>query len=324
MGTLTDPRSLKPSLGREGWCQRLLTELILDGPYPPYNSLLRPSPHGVAFLGALDELAFGEDAVSTGDPVFVDEIDFPARHPDEQGCAPDYTVFLEGRCWIIELKTEPGSHRPRQIPDYFERAHHYHPELRVDITYLTAGLRSPFQPRTEAWERYVHIEWTQIAELIRSAWSRAPNERVLEVMATLLTGITHLDEAAREWWSRLGYKLEPVVVVGATEEAPVTTPATQPIDGMPSVAIEEGLALARATANDGRQRAIGLEVGGLEALHELRLELRRACGAEPPDFSLRTVQPWLWSAATSGGAAMTPAGLHTGYEVRLSRGRSAA
>ena len=103
MGTLTDPRSLKPSLGREGWCQRLLTELILNGPYPPYNTHRRPSPLGAKFLGALDKLSFGEDAVSTGDPVFVDEIDLPARHPDEKGCAPDYTVFVPGRCWMIEL-----------------------------------------------------------------------------------------------------------------------------------------------------------------------------------------------------------------------------
>lgn len=301
----------------------MLTELILDGPYPPYNSRLRPSSHGVTLLGALDKLSFGEDAVSTGDPIFVDEIDLPARHPDEQGCAPDYTVFLEGRCWIIELKTEPGSHRPRQIPDYFERAHHYHPDLRVDITYLTAGLRRPFQPRTETWERYVHIEWSQIADLIRSVWSEAPNERVLEVMNLLLTGIDHLNEAAPEWWARLGYELEPVVVVGSTEEATVTTSPTQPTDRMPSAAIQEGLMLARATASDGRQRAIGLEVGGLEALHELRLELRRACRAESAS-SLHTVQPWLWNAVSSGGAAMTPAGVRTGYEVRLSRSRSVA
>jgi hypothetical protein len=77
----TDPRSLSPSLGREGWCQRLLTELILDAPYPPYNSTRHPSPLGVEFLGALDELSFGEDGVSGEDPIFVDEIDFPAPTP---------------------------------------------------------------------------------------------------------------------------------------------------------------------------------------------------------------------------------------------------
>jgi hypothetical protein len=192
MAALTDPRSLKPSLGREGWCQRLLTELILEGPYPPYNSHLLPSHRGTTFLGALDELSFGDDGISSSEATFVDEIDFPTRQPDEQGCAPDYTVFLEGRCWIIELKTEPGSHRPRQIPDYFERAHHYHPDLRVDITYLTAGLRRPFRPRTQAWERYVHLEWTEVADLIRSVWAGTFDERVAEVVDRLLTGILHL------------------------------------------------------------------------------------------------------------------------------------
>lgn len=321
MGTLTDPRSLKPSLGREGWCQRLLTELILDGPYPPYNSHRRPSRRGVMFLGGLDELSFGEDAVSTADPVFVDEIDFPARYPDEKGCAPDYTVFTEGRCWIIELKTEPRSHRASQIPDYFERGHHYHPGLRVDITYLTAGLRGAFHPRTEDWERFVHIEWNQITELIRSVWSSAADERVRAVASTLVAGINHLDEPARVWWSRLGYQLEPAIVEPMQRRAEASLTAALPNNGIPSVAMQEALVLAQDTAEDGHQRAIGLDVGGLEALHELRLELRRACRAESVDSSLRTVQPWLWSAATSGGTAMTAAGLRTGYEVRLSRTR---
>lgn len=321
MAPLTDPRSLKPSLGREGWCQRLLTELILDEPYPPYNSHLQPSPQGVAFLGALDELSFGTDAVSSEAPVFVDEIDLPARHPDEKGCAPDYTVFLDGRCWIIELKTEPGSHRPRQVPDYFERAHHYHPDLRVDITYLTAGLRRPFEPRTETWERFVHIEWRQIVDLIRHVWAGSSSERVSEVVDLLITGIAHLHEPALAWWSLLGYQLEPVVVVGATEEDAITTSTSQTDDPLPAAAVSEAIALARATANDGRQRAIGLDVGGLDALHELRLQLRRACRTESPDSSLRSIESWLWSAATSGGAPMTSAGRQTGYEVRLSRSR---
>jgi hypothetical protein len=260
------------------------------------------------------------------DPVFVDEIDFPARHPDEKGCAPDYTVFVEDRCWIIELKTEPGSHRPRQIPDYFERAHHYHPDLRVDITYLTAGLRVPFLPGTEPWGRYVHIEWTQISELIRAAWSDTSDERVRTTMTMLLIGIAHLDEPAGEWWLRLGYQLEPVAVVAAAEplrSIPVP-PRPHAIDGISSSAFAEGLELAMSTAKDGRQRAIGLEAGGLEALDELRLELRRVCRADRSELPLLRVQPWLWSAATSGGKAMTAAGLLTGYEIRLSRARLSA
>lgn len=316
---LTDLRLLKSTLGREGWCQRLLTELILDAPYPPYNSRRRPSPRGVAFLGALDELCFGVDEVTGEDPIFVDEIDFPARHADEQGCAPDYTVFVGDRCWIIELKTEPGSHRPRQIPDYFERAHHYHPGLRVDLTYLTAGLRSRFQPDTRAWERYAHVHWARVADLIQFAWADADAEHAVVVRA-LIQGIAHLHEPPRQWWRTVGYDLKPLppVEYAATADAAVETASA------PSVgdALEEGLALASATAADGRQRAIGLELGGLEALHELRLALRVALQAQAPAVGVGAVQPWVWSSATSGGKPMTTNGGVTGYEVRLSRSRS--
>jgi hypothetical protein len=254
--------------------------------------------------------------------VFVDEIDFPARHPDEKGCAPDYTVFVEGRCWIIELKTEPGSHRPRQIPDYFERAHHYHPDRRVDITYLTAALGADFHPVVEDWGRYVHVEWSGVAELIRSVWSTAPDDRVLDVMTMLLAGIASIDEPIPSWWARLGYDLDTAAVVGqgATEASASPGVASFTIGSAP-VALDAGLALARDTAADGRQRAVGLDAGGLDALHELRLQLRQAIRAEPADSPIRQVQPWVWSAASSGGTAMTPAGLQTGYEVRLSRSR---
>jgi hypothetical protein len=261
--------------------------------------------------------------VSGADPIFVDEIDFPARQPDEKGCAPDYSVFVAGRCWIIELKTEGGSHKPRQVPDYFDRAHHYHPDLRVDVTYLTAGLRAPFHPATRSWERYVHLEWPNVADLIRDAWSDADDECVVAVMRTLLEGITNLSEPPREWWARLGSQLEPAVLLDLTPARDASAPEPTAVDD-PSDALAEGLALARVTGVDGRQRAIGLEAGGLEALHELRLVLRRVLQARPTEPGVASVQPWLWSDATSGGKPMTAAGRRTGYEVRLSRSRSAA
>jgi len=46
-------------LGREEFRQRLLTMLILAGPYPKWNSRSRPSPAGVRFLKILDALSFG-------------------------------------------------------------------------------------------------------------------------------------------------------------------------------------------------------------------------------------------------------------------------
>jgi hypothetical protein len=230
-------------------------------------------------------------------------------------------VFVEGRCWIIELKTEPGSHRPRQIPDYFERAHHYHPDRRVDITYLTAALRAPFHPLVEDWGRYVHVDWSAVTELIRSVWSTAADDRVLEVMTMLLAGIASIDEPIRSWWARLGYDLDTAAAVGQVAEAPASPGVGSLTIDSALVAVDAGLALAHDTATDGRQRAVGLNAGGLDALHDLRLALRQAIRAEPSDSPIRHVQPWMWSAASSGGTAMTPAGLQTGYEIRLSRSR---
>jgi hypothetical protein len=276
---------------------------------------------GKAFLGALDRLCFGADENGDRDIKFVDEIDFPARHPEEQGCSPDYTIFSDDRCWIIELKTEPGSHRPRQIPDYFERAHHYHPRLRIDVTYLTAGIRAVFEPSTNAWERYVHIEWPQIAEIVRSAWSGSSDAQLNDTATMLLRGIAHLDEPPAVWWERLGYQVGPAQAPRPAATPPLTLNAG---NELVDAAVHHGVLLAEATADDGKQRAIGFEACGLETLDWIRLELRHRCRSQPSGSPLRQVQPWLWNAASSGGRAMTPEGERTGYEVRLSRSRSPA
>jgi hypothetical protein len=87
---IEDPLQLlgRLRLGREEYCQRLLTMLILAGPYPRWNSRSRPSERGTQFLRALDALCFG-DAAWDGEPLFVDEFDLPKRYEEEAGCAPD-------------------------------------------------------------------------------------------------------------------------------------------------------------------------------------------------------------------------------------------
>jgi hypothetical protein len=106
-------------LGREEFCQRLLTSLILEAPYPPWNTRSRPSGAGVAFLGELYGLGFGEEW-GPADAVFVDELELPTRSDLEKGGAPDWAVFWPGHAWLIELKTESASHRADQIPYYCE------------------------------------------------------------------------------------------------------------------------------------------------------------------------------------------------------------
>ena len=63
---MEEPHALlrRLKLGREEYCQRLLTMLILDADYPRWNTRSVPSPAGLAFLRALDELSFGAAEVS--------------------------------------------------------------------------------------------------------------------------------------------------------------------------------------------------------------------------------------------------------------------
>jgi hypothetical protein len=86
--------------------------------------------------------------------------------------------------------------------------------------------------------------------------------------------------------------------------------------------LEAALKLAEATAADGRQRALDYPPAGLEDLQQLRLAVRQAICSAPVGAPVRHVQPWLWSAATSGGRALTESGRDIGYELRLSRNKS--
>ncbi len=168
---MEDPHALlrRLKLGREEYCQRLLTMLILDGDYPRWNTRSAPSATGLAFLRALDELSFGGADVAE-DAVFVDELDLPRRSEDEPGCAPDYGVLAADRLWIIELKTERGSVRSGQVESYFELGRHHYPELRVDLTYLTPGM-SAVAVGAPSGSRFVQVTWEQVMPLINDAWS---------------------------------------------------------------------------------------------------------------------------------------------------------
>ena len=71
-----DPEKLLlMDLYREEYCQRMLTSLILGGPYPKWNSKNDPSENGFAFLNGLHQLAFSshiEHSIK-----FVDEFELP-------------------------------------------------------------------------------------------------------------------------------------------------------------------------------------------------------------------------------------------------------
>jgi hypothetical protein len=294
-------------LGREEYCQRLLTMLILAGPYPRWNSRSRPSEQGTRFLQALDVLSFA-DAVWDGRPLFVDEFDLPKRHEEEAGCAPDYGLLWEDRLWMVELKTERASHRPAQLPSYFELAAYHHPSCGIDLTYLTPSMPLA-PPSVQPGMRFAHISWGQVQPLVAETWGDG-DEWERRVTAMLLAALESIGDSWTTWRA------------GQLTEGPLTTPeSVAGVVERPDM-LEMALALAEATAEDGRQRAVDNPSADLEDLQELRLATRQAiCGA-PASTLIRHVLPWLWNAATSTGRALTTTGQETGYELRLSRYKS--
>lgn len=309
-----DPQSLlcRLRLGREEYAQRLLTSLILGGPYPRWNTRNTPSAAGVAFLRALDGLCFGQP----GEPaeVFVDELDLPRRHEEEKGGAPDQAVLWGDRLWLIELKTEPGSHRRDQLPSYFELGAHHFPAARIDITYLTPRI-SVAAPDVVAPNRYSHVTWAAVADIVQLVWAGSERADEHAVTRMLLRVIATIGTPASGWRE---------VVVQEEARPPATAapppsphPAATPLPSRD--ALDDAVATARQTSGDGLQRAVDLEHSSLEALQDLRLQVRRRLCAEPPDSLLRHVMPWLWSADSSGGTPLTARGAETGYELRLSR-----
>ena len=86
---LEPPRSLlrRLKIGREEFCQRLLTMLILEAPYPRWNSRSIPSRSGFRFLRALHDASFSQPW--PGDTAeFVDEFELPPGATTKLAVAP--------------------------------------------------------------------------------------------------------------------------------------------------------------------------------------------------------------------------------------------
>lgn len=285
-------------LGREELCQRLLTTLLLHGPYPRWNTRSVLAPEGAAFLCDLYERCFS-DVWPSATPVFVDEFELPPRHEAEKGGAPDYGVLWDDRVWMLELKTEKASHRPGQVPGYFELAHHHYPHSRIDLTYITPPMEAPHQPAAD-WARYSQVTWDSLAGLLRAHWAAPTAPGQQEVVDGLLAAIDSLHMEPAEWRATL----------------PVTS-ETGPVRDARDL-VDEALALASATARDGAQRAVDFLPADLDDLLAFRLEVRERLAGSPAGSPLRRVMPWIWRPASTG-RPLTAAGRAVGMELRLSR-----
>lgn len=300
-------------LGREEFCQRLLTSLILGGPYPKWNARSRPAPEGLRFLEAVHGVCFGPPWPGN-DLLFIDEFELPARSDTEPGRCPDYGVLWDDHVWIVELKTEKASHRPDQIPGYYELAHHHYPNAAVDLLYLTGPMTAPYEPAVPG-DRYAHLTWGDLTAILREIWPAGTSAAQDAVLDGLHDAIDHLDQSPSVWrQATYGDQAPPPASVPAVTalDAPDEEPSTD--------ALGRALQLARATSTDGVQRALDVMPNDLAELHLLRMRTREHLAASPPGSPLRHVAPWLWR-PESTGRAMTAAGAELGFELRFSRYR---
>lgn len=307
---MEDPLQLlgRLKLGREEYCQRLLTMLILNGPYPKWNRSSTPSAAGSRFLEQLDALSF-DSGMGPQPAVFVDEFDLPRRHELEKGCGPDWAMLWHDRLWIVELKTETGSHVPAQVPAYLEFARHYYPDLRIDLTYLTPAMVVS-EPPLAGSSRFGQVTWDQVIGPIQDIWA-AEDDAHSRTVQVLVAALQSIGTPWPSWRSDL------------LASARVATPERPP--AVPFDPVAAAVALAEATSIDGQQRGLNWHAGSLEKLQAGRLSVREAISSAQASVgmesnaAMRRVLPWLWDETTSGGQALTEAGAETGYELRLSR-----
>jgi hypothetical protein len=318
-------------LGREEFLQRLITTLIVGGLPPRWNSPSTPDEQGRRFLRLLDDLAHGEGSNRDG-PVeaeaFVDEYLLPKLVDSAQNGWPDWAVLWQDRAWIIELKTEAGSHRADQLPYYLRLAEAAHPGCQVDLTYITGALSKP-GPATSVRQRYSHLTWPQVLPLIETVWGADRRPEVGAYVGTVRTVIENLAvlrpseqrEAVVRQAQTCGERSHAPEVDAAPVEAPVETSVSAAREAPRSdPARQDLLGLARATATDGRQRGVGAT--SPTELESLRDEARDLIAALPPEDLTRFVLPWLWRAGRTDGGALTPEGDEFGYELRFSRYQS--
>ena len=309
-------------LGREEFLQRILTTLIVGGDPPPWNAARTPSKHGIRFLHLLDALAHGDELNGRAVPdpdVFVDEYLLPKVEESAMNGWPDWAGLWPDRVWVIELKSEPGSHRADQLPYYLRLAAAAHPSCRVDLTYITGPLAKP-APALSDGQRYSHLQWTQVLALVEDVWGHDAQPEVrayVEAARTVIENLTLLRPSEQR---QAITGVEPTVPTPAKTPFPpaeprnITVPATS---ATMDVAIEDGLlGLAQATAADGQQRGTGAtSPADLELLRE---RARTLIGTLPDDDATRYVMPWLWRADSTTGKALTPEGEEFGYELRFS------
>jgi hypothetical protein len=318
MDWLEDPDQLwhRTRLGREEYVQRLLATLILGEEARGWNVRRSPSQRGASFLRELHG-AYHADTPADP-PIFVDEFELPARHDAEKSGWPDHGIEWADRLFLIELKTERRSHRPGQLAHYLDLATHHHPDRAVDLLYLTPTMEAVAPEPLPRGTTYAHAAWPAVGELIAATWACSDVTWERTVVGRLAWWIEQLE---------LGAPL-PVRDTQPSLPSGPAAPSTDAVRVEPPAApsdLDAALHVAAQVQQDGRQRAVEVDVNDPEDLEALRLEVRDhlASGLRVDGEQLTHVRPWIWSAASTDGRPLTRSGQRTGYELRISRYRAA-
>jgi hypothetical protein len=215
---------------------------------------------------------------------FVDEFELSAEDYEMQNGYPDYAVITPATLWIIELKTEAGSHRKEQLPFYARLANRRYPELQISVTYLT-GTMARIESISGVNVSFRHLLWPEIVPLVELEWGKSPHKEEQLLVTAIKREIQGLDSPAKRFLKNANV-------------------------------VREALIAAIRVQAVGEQAGVEALPTGLQGLHDLRLRIRDALARS---VDTRNVRPWIWCAETSGGSALTRNGTEVGYEIRLSR-----
>lgn len=280
---------------REVSVQEVLAALIV-GRKPAWFEPCAPTAPGDRFLRDLWHRAFGTEP---DDDVewFVSEyaLPVPPEWRDEIGLTygcPDFACSAGNQVLIVELKTESGSYRKRQMSDYLRLARRKHPVEWVDVA-LLGPTRPGAKPHHDERQRYAELTWREVPDLLRTAFEGHPT-------ATDLMRFLELEFAA-----------------AAMRPAATADPARAPVDELAAAAIAHARRIAPSVAGakpgDPTERGIDVPLTSLEAARAAQQAVRIALQADGLD---EHVSVWLWQPSSSGVAA-TEAGREQGRELRL-------
>ncbi|WP_248965291.1 hypothetical protein [Sphaerisporangium perillae] len=283
--------------GREWFADVMLTSLLLGHRPRRFNTPYKLSPRGRHLLSLLDPAADDID----GDPGVYWEFKLNALQPGQENRWPDLAFHWPDRLLIVELKTEAGSVRERQVDEYIQLGLHHYPDIRVDFLYITRD-RVP-RPPSDLPERtnYSTTTWEHVAQAIHTAWGSLDGDGGLH--ASQFVEWIQVELMAGKPWKT---------------DVPMTPPPSveAPSD---ADALSEAMRIAELVQADRKQRALPYEFTSKSEAEDFRSALREELvhRAANGDDAVTNVRPWVWTTASSG-EALSEGGHASGVEVRLS------